>query len=210
MKLTLFPSLIAIAALAACGGSTGDDGDGSEMGIISTGILTDVEVPSNEDLEGLPADVQALVNDFVTTNESITQTETRPSGTATYTGDYGFGFDTADNDTVVVGDMTMSANFDLGTINGTVTNLSGQSEGMALTISNDLTVLAAIDNVSDIAGTVAGDVELEGETYSLSASIDGAFGGTNAETALGTTMGEVTNPDNTVDGFSGYFLLDRD
>lgn len=202
-----------VGALSACGGSSGSGGDSDEAGgtgVLSSGVLTDVEVPSADDLANLPADVQTFVNDFVSANESLTATATRPTGSASFTGGYGFGFDDADNPTVVYGDMTMTADFDTGNINGTVTNLTGDSEGTALTINNDLNVLAVIDNAAEIAGTVAGDVELEGETYEFEASLAGSFGGANADTALGTTMGLVTNPDSSTDSISGYFLLDKD
>jgi len=204
-------TLAAVAALSACGGSggTGDNDSEADIGILSSGILTDVEVPSPADLAGLPTEVEDFVNAFVEANESFTQTATRPFGTADYAGQYGFGFDAEDNPTVVYGDMTMGVDFGTGNISGSITNLTGDSEGQVLTIGNDLTVLAVIDNQSDIAGTVAGDVVLDGQTYDVEASIAGAFGGDAAETAVGTTMGLVTNPDATTDSFSGYFLVDK-
>lgn len=204
-------ALTGVAALAACGGSggSGDGGDDGGIGVLSTGALQDVEVPSADDLAGLPQDVQDLVNDFVTANETLAATTTRPTGTASFEGNYGFGFDDADNETVVIGDMRMTANFDTGIIDGTVSNLTGTSPEGTLTISNDLDVSAVIDNTADIAGTVGGDVELEGETYGFSASIAGTFAGDTAGSAIGTTEGLVTNPDNSVDSISGYFLTEQ-
>lgn len=207
MSVKYLMGVVALGALAACGG--GDDGDGDDGFLTTNGVLSEVEIPSDGDLANLPTEVADFVNAFVAANESLTQTQSRPMGTAEFTGEYGFGFDDDDNPTVVIGAMAMSVNFDGGGISGTVSNLVGDSDGVMLNIGNDLAILGVIDNQSDIAGTVAGDVELDGETYGFEASITGAFAGNGAETALGTTQGTVTNPDTTQDGISGYFLAEK-
>ncbi len=194
-----------ICLLAACGG----DGDGSDMGILSSGILQDIEVPSTADLADTPAGVQALVADFRDLNENNLPTDTLPGGTGDYTGTYGVGLDGEDNDTVIVGDMALTANFGGRTITGSVDNLSGRSDGEDFTLSNDLHVNMTIDDSdSTVSGTIAGTVELDAEDYDINGTLDGGFGGDDGEVLLGVTEGSIDNPDGSNDEFSGYWATE--
>lgn len=192
----------AFAGLAACSSSSGDGGSG----VLSSGVLNNVEIPSDADLSGLPANVQTLVSDFVTLNESNTPTTTMPTGSATYAGKWGMGAD--ESDVVIVGDLNMVAAFDSHTITGNVSNLVGDDNGKALVIGNSLDVVTNISG-NKIQGTANGTLTLEGENYVVNSSMDGAFGGNAAQAALGTTTGQVKNPDGSTDNYSGYFAAEK-
>ena len=199
MTIRFIPAICALGALAACGGGGGDDGG---SGVLSTGLLTDVEVPSDGDLAGLPQEVQDLVADFVALNESTSAPDMMPGGTAVYSGSWGFGLE--ESDAVVAGDLLMTANFDMMTINGNVSNFVGDDDGTSLTIGNTLDVNGNITGTEMNAG-VAGTLNVEGDDYDIGGTMLGAFGGANATTVLGTLTGTVTNPDASEDYFSGYF-----
>jgi len=203
MKLIKSCAIIAVTGLAACGGGTDPEG-----GVITSGILTDVSVPSDAELQNVPQPVRDLVSEFVRLNESYTRTEAMPTGSGSYTGNWGIGFD--DNDVVIIGDMALNADFDGNTLTGTVSNLQGDENGTALDIQNSLSITSSIAANSRLQGTATGVINVEGENYNVESSLEGAFGGDNADALVGTTNGLVTNPDNSQDSFSGYFAAERD
>lgn len=163
----------ACIGLTACGGSSGNS-----SGVLSTGILTDVEVPA----------------------------AAMPSGSATYAGKWGIGAE--ESDVVVVGDLNMVAAFDSNTITGTVSNLTGDDNGTTLVLGNSLDVLTNI-NGNKIQGTANGTLTLGRENYVVNSSLQGAFGGTAAQIAIGETYATVKNPDGSTDDFSGLFAAEK-
>lgn len=194
-------------ALAACGGS----GDGSDVGIVSSGVLQNIEIPTAADLADVPEELRTLVDDFRDLNENNIPTSTLPPGTANFNGMYGVGLNGDDNDTVIYGDMALAVNFGAPqSVTGTVSNLTGLSDGNTLVISNSLDVAMSIDgNGNTVAGSVSGTVMLDSENYVIDGSLDGGFGGQNAEVLLGLTEGTITNPDSTVDSFEGYWATEK-
>lgn len=197
-------SITGICFLAACGGS----GSGANTASISSGILQNIEIPSDADLSDAPAEVRALVSEFRDLNDNNAPTETLPGGRAEYAGTYGIGLD--ENETVLYGDMNLDVNFGTQNATGTVSNITGDNDGTALDISNDLDVTLAIDTSdSTVSGNISGTVSLDDEDYDVSGTLGGGFGGTDAEVLLGETEGTITNPDSSTDGFSGFWATEE-
>lgn len=211
MKTKTFALLAITTALTACGGG-GDEGEF----IISNGVLTDVELPSVAERDGLPVEVADLINEFETLNETSTATDpgSFPTGAAkdaTFSGTYGFGVEDDDgNETAILtGNLNLTVDYDATSIDGDVSNFDAyDGDGNPLPVTNTLTVTAGNAGPT-ITGGVAGTLLVAGENYDVSASFDGSYTGADGNGMIGTTQGTVTNPDASVDDLDGLWFADR-
>ncbi|NNU78995.1 hypothetical protein HMH01_00965 [Halovulum dunhuangense] len=203
---------VSLFALAACsssdGGSGGGGGGGGE---ISQGIF-EQELPTAEELAGLPQEAQ----DFVAAWDDLNQngTEERPNADATYAGSVGFAVEsgTAEDNTLVFGDISLAADFTGDIITGSMTNLSAfdsetPPEGAALGGQLDLSNGAITDSryTADFGGDLTLDDNGDVETFSVAGDLEGAFAGTQT---LGVLTGTVTEGP-VVDQIDGIFLADQ-
>lgn len=142
--------------LANCGGapSTPDV-------TISSGVL-EFELPSDAEMATFPAEIQTLIGDLETLNETATLTTTMPTtGTGTYTGSFAMGID--DTDTFLIGSVNLLADFATPDITSDLTPTSVFTEEGTLTPSGSISVGGATYTGSTFETGMIGDITVEGE-----------------------------------------------
>lgn len=208
-------------ALAACNAGGEEDGP---TGVISSGVLN-AELPTDAERAALPDDVNALIDSFITANETLVSPSALPSGTATYTGTSAFALIDGDTDAVtatLVGDASLSVDFDAAGIavlgrfgNFVATDLA---EGNTVTVnSGQIDLGNGVITGTEFAGGVAGSINATvsgpggSETVNLSigGDLDGAFAGADAGTAIGTVSGTADDGSGGTDFFDGLFVTER-
>ena len=129
--------------------------------------------------------------------EQVTAAQDMPvTGTATYSGRAGL--DVMDNDIGDLdGDMNLTANFDAGTVGGTLSNLESDAGKFDGTVS---IVSAAIDQ-NTFTGELSGEIsrfseeknDIVGAVFGDDSRIDGEFRGDSADAVAGRFAGQVTH-----------------
>lgn len=173
---------------AACGGSNG----GSELDSFEDRILDAQE--EAERIAAIPGTAWA-------------QMPTR--GTASFAGSAALIIDPIeerdDDDIVVIGDASLTANFGRGSMTGTIDNMQGitnltETDGDmvdvngVINIGNDLSIIGddfddnLTDNPNDWLADYNGLLTIEGDRYEVEGILEGQFVGTRANPASGQSV----------------------
>lgn len=205
------PMLLAVLALAACGGTTdgGDPVQGVDF-VISSGIISDIEVPTDAQLDELPREVARVVREFTVSNSIAGGSGTAPSGDADYNGTFAFGFDGEDNDASVAGDINVTVDFLEGLVTGQMSAITVyDDEGEQLTTNGGVLEIRGETPDNKFTASAQGDILLEGETYGIDAALAGDFAGEGFARGLGTINGTVSNPDGSDEGLEGLYVFEK-
>lgn len=209
-------------SLAACNASGDDEGP---AGVVSSGILS-AELPTDAERAALPSDINALIDQFITANETLAAPTALPGGMASYTGTSAFALIDGDTESIaatLIGDANLEVDFDATGIavtgrfdrfvatdvaeGGTVTVNSGSS------IELGDGVISGTTFSGGVAGTINATVTRNGGSENVSLSIggglNGAFGGADAGTAIGTVDAFADDGMGGTDEVGGVFVTNR-
>lgn len=219
--ITLASTSIALAALAACGGSN-NEGEDPVRGVdfeISNGVIANFEVPTDEQIAELPSQIADTVNAFIDANENTILTSTLPTGEALFVGPWAMG-ENDDGDSLVGGTMSIDVDFDPGDefLNGRLdVEYVFDDDGNLLPVTpnylegqegKDVAINGVIEDGA-ISGTMNGRFDVDGETTTIGGFVNGSFTGDGATGAIGTLEASVQNGADSGAGFEGLFKLDR-
>jgi len=192
------------------GGGDGGGGDGGDGGV--TPVFSDLEdfpYPGTANYAALPAEGQALIDDFLAQNEAGLSSSL-PAGTASYSGSVGIEED--GDGAVLLGSVAMSADFDASTISGSMTDFLGYLEGQEVDIVGELLITAGVIDSATFEAAINGTLTSpENNDFTFDGGLEGGFTGDQAARLLALLEGTVLDVGiSETNDFRGLLTADRD
>ena len=192
-----------VVSLSACVSSSTGTGQTAESPDVFT---TDLTIP---DVNNVPGPVADVVTAFLDDNAAFTPTQDLQMGTATYAGEFAFGF-TGDNDRTVAGDMQLAMNFDDARLTGVMDNIFVyEPDGTAMSTAGHFLSVTGDAAGNRIHADISGHFHMDGGTWVVDAHTHGALGGPDGEVAVGDIDGVVEYAPLDSEGIAGFYALDR-
>lgn len=169
----------------------------SAIGVISAcdaGIFIRV----GNDYDEVEAEALALIDDVAALED--TAVEDMPAGDAVYAGYFAGTVSIGADDENVVGDLNLTADFDFETIDGSIDNLIGETEGG---IAGSLDVFNGDIVLNGFSADIDGTMTLGIEDYDIEGAALGTFKGDSADALEGILGGDVYQGVDDVGDISG-------
>jgi len=164
--------------------------------------LFDAVIPAGADFDAIPEEGQVLITEWDSINRNGVL-DIAPNSNATFSGNFVAGIDETEG-TVLFGDAEIKTNFDSSRVNATFDNVTVSEGGIADPLFGSFGMTNGLLSDGEYAGALTGTLSEGPDDYVIDGLLAGAF--TDANETIGLIIGDVTNPDTTVDTFGGYFV----
>lgn len=195
MKKSVFLALVgsSLFGLAACGSS----GDGADLGASAGESLTDYD--------GLDALLTDIENGALTAEDTSART-----GSVSLTGAVAVDELGDDENLTLVGDLSMSANFDTDTASGTAdgfTLFNDDTDAVESNVTGTLTMSGGTISGTDFDATMSGTLGEGGDNFGVDVTLDGGFFDNGGDLVVGGDLtGTITDADGGIDVVDGAFV----